>query len=147
MDFMTALDVAASGLSAQRTQLNVISANIANVSTTRTAEGGPYRRKTVILETTPTRSAFDAAMQDAMERELKGVKVSRIAVDARPAKTVNDPGHPDADANGNVRLPDINVVEEMAGMITAMRAYEANASSVETVKNMYSKALRIGEAG
>lgn len=144
MDFMTALDVASSGLSAKRTQMNVISANLANINTTRTAEGGPYRRKSVILESTPTRSPFDEAMHSAMERELKGVRVSRIAVDRRPHKIVHDPGHPDADAEGNVRLPDINVVEEMATMITTMRSYEANAASVETVKNMYNKALKIG---
>ena len=144
MDFMTALDVAASGLSAKRTHMNVISSNMANINTTRTAEGGPYRRKSVILESTPTRSPFDQAMHSAMERELKGVKVSRVAVDRRPEKVVHDPGHPDADKNGNVRLPDINVVEEMANMITVMRSYEANAASVETVKRMYNKALLIG---
>lgn len=146
MDFMTALDVASSGLTAQRTQLNVISANLANVSTTRTAEGGPYRRKTVVLETMPTRSGFDVAMQDAMERELKGVKVSRVVLDARPPKVVHDPGSPDADKDGNVKMPDINVVEEMANMITVMRSYEANATSVETVKSLYSKATRIGDS-
>jgi flagellar basal-body rod protein FlgC len=146
MDFMTALDVASSGMTAQRTHLNVISSNMANINTTRTAEGGPYRRKTVILESTPTRSPFDTAMREAMERELKGVKVSRVATDQRPFKTVHDPGHPDADAEGNVRLPDINVVEEMALMINAMRSYEAGAASVETVKRMFSKAVQIGTA-
>lgn len=144
MDFMTALDVAASGLSAKRTELNVISANLANVNTTRTAEGGPYRRKSVVLETTPTRSPFDQAMQSAMERELKGVRVTRVTTDRREPKIVHDPGHPDADAEGNVRLPDINVVEEMASMVTAMRSYEANAACVETVKRMYAKALQLG---
>jgi flagellar basal-body rod protein FlgC len=145
MDFMTALDVAASGLTAKRTQLNIISSNLANINTTRTAEGGPYRRKTVVFQTTGTRSPFDSAMMDAMERELKGVKISHITKDNRPFKIVNDPGHPDADEFGNVRFPDINVVEEMAHMITAMRSYEANAASVESIKSMFSKALQIGQ--
>ena len=144
MNFMTALDIAASGLSAKRKHLSVISANLANIGTTRTAEGGPYRRKTIIQEAAATHSPFDTAMQDAMQRELKGVRVSRVMDDGRPSKVVHDPGHPDADKDGNVRLPDINVVEEMAGMITAMRSYEANAASVETVKRMFSKALQIG---
>jgi len=145
MDFMTALDVAASGLSAKRTHMNIISSNLANINTTRTAEGGPYRRKTVVYETTATRSPFDQAMMDAMERELKGVKVSHIVKDQRPFKTVHDPSHPDADQHGNVRYPDINVVEEMAHMITVMRSYEANAASVDTIKQMFSKALQIGQ--
>ena len=144
MDFMSALDIAASGLAAKRTELNVISANLANVSTTRTSEGGPYRRKSVVLESLRSGSPFEAAMGEAMDRELKGVKVKRIADDRRAPKTVHDPSHPDADANGYVRLPDINVVEEMAGMITAMRAYEADATSVESIKQMFSKALTIG---
>lgn len=146
MDFMTALDVAASGLSAKRTHMNIISSNLANINTTRTAEGGPYRRKSVVFEATPTRSPFDQAMMDAMERELKGVKVSHVIQDRRPFKIVHDPSHPDADEHGNVRFPDINVVEEMANMITTMRSYEANAASVETIKSMFTKALQIGQS-
>ncbi|EPR44302.1 flagellar basal-body rod protein FlgC [Desulfovibrio sp. X2] len=145
MDFMTALDVAASGMGAQRSYLNVISMNLANMNTTRTAEGGPYVRKSVSMETTDVYDPFDAHMWDANNRELKGVKIDGIVADKRPFKKVYDPGHPDADKDGFVKYPDINVVEEMANMITAMRSYEANAASVEAAKTMYNKALAIGQ--
>ncbi len=144
MDFMTALDVAASGLSAERTYMNTVSMNLANINTTRTAEGGPYIRKSVHMETTDVLSPFDEAMWNANNRELKGVRVTGVVADKRPFKLVFDPGHPDANDEGYVRFPDINVVEEMANMITAMRSYEAGASSIDAIKQMYNKALTIG---
>lgn len=143
MDFMSAMDIAASGLSAQRTQMNVISMNLANVQTTRTAEGGPYERKEVMFRSAPVKRPFDAVMLSELDQEVKGVKVARIDTDERPFKKVHDPGHPDADAQGYVRYPDINVVEEMANMLTALRSYEANLSSVSTVKGMMNQALQI----
>lgn len=144
MDFMTALDVAATGMKAQRDYMNVISMNLANAKTTRTADGGPYRRKSVSFEAAPVLSPFDSAMQDAMNREVQGVTVRGIVNDTRPLKYVYEPGHPDANAQGYVAYPDINVVEEMTNMITAMRSYEANAQSIQDVKSMFNKALAIG---
>lgn len=144
MDFMTAFDIASSALSAERTQMNVISMNLANVKTTRTPEGGPYRRKSVTLASTPAQSPFDKAMNSALDRELKGVRVMDIAVDKRPLKRVYEPGHPDADPEGYVFYPDINVVEEMTNMMTAMRSYEASATTIENLKTMFNKALEIG---
>ncbi|GAB6060198.1 flagellar basal body rod protein FlgC [Desulfonatronum parangueonense] len=144
MDFMTALDIGASGLSAERTHLNVISMNLANVNTTRTPEGGPYRRKSVVFQSTPLDSPFTKAMRSELEREVQGVKVSGIVTDQRPLKRVYDPGHPDADGQGYVSLPDINVVEEMANMMTALRTYEANAATVSSAKAMFNKALELG---
>jgi len=144
MDFMTAFDIASSALTAERTQMNIISMNLANVKTTRTAEGGPYRRQSVTLASTPVQSPFDKDMNSALERELKGVRVMDIAVDKRPLKRVYEPGHPDADPEGYVFYPDINVVEEMTNMMTAMRSYEANATTIENLKAMYQKALEIG---
>ncbi len=144
MDFMTALDIGASGLSAERTHLNVISMNLANVNTTRTPEGGPYRRKSVVFQSTPLDSPFSKAMRSELEREVQGVKVSGILTDQRPLKMVYDPGHPDADGQGYVSMPDINVVEEMANMMTALRTYEANAATVSSAKAMFSKALELG---
>lgn len=144
MSFMKSLDIGASALSAERTHLNVISMNLANVNTTRTPEGGPYRRKTVLFESQPVETPFGKAMQSELERELRGVRVKSILNDNRPFKMVYDPGHPDADQEGYVRLPDINVVEEMANMLTAMRTYEANVSSITTTKAMFNKALEIG---
>ncbi len=144
MDFMTALEIGASGLSAERTHLNVISMNLANVNTTRTPEGGPYRRKSVVFQSTPLDSPFTKAMRSELEREVKGVKVSGVVTDQRPFKRVYDPGHPDADGQGYVRLPDINVVEEMANMMTALRTYEANAATISSAKTMFNKALELG---
>lgn len=144
MDFMTAFDIASSALSAERTQMNVISMNMANVKTTRTAEGGPYRRKSVTMAATPVESPFSKAMNSALDRELNGVRVLDIATDKRPLKRVYEPGHPDADPEGYVFYPDINVVEEMTNMLTTMRSYEANATTVENLKGMFNKALEIG---
>ncbi len=145
MDFMTALDIGASGLAAERTSINIISMNLANVNTTRTPEGGPYRRKSVQLVATEVDSPFSKQMQTALDKELRGVRVQNIATDTRPFKMVYEPGHPDADADGMVKYPDINVVEEMVNLMTAQRGYEANVTTMETVKAMYNKALEIGK--
>lgn len=144
MDFMTALDIGASALSAERTHINIISMNLANAKTTRTAEGGPYRRKSVFLAEAQIDSPFSKNMQTAFDRDLRGVRVEGIAVDKRPLKLVYEPGHPDANEEGYVAYPDINVVEEMANLMTAQRGYEANVTSIDTVKSMYSKALELG---
>jgi len=143
MDFMSALDISASGMKAQRTYMNVISMNLANVKTTRTSEGGPYHRKSVAFAATPIYNPFDKAMEDAETRELKGVTVRGIITDKRPMKKVHEPGHPDADKEGYVSYPDINVVEEMANMITTMRSYEANVQAIQDTKAMFNKALQI----
>ena len=144
MDFMTALDIGASGLTAQRAYMNVISMNMANAQTTKTATGGPYIRKSVSFGSAPVMSPFDERMNDAMNRDLVGVQVKGIVNDSRPFKQVYEPGHPDANAQGYVNYPDINVVEEMTNMITTMRSYEANVQSIESVKTMFNKALTIG---
>jgi len=144
MDFMTALDIGASALSAERTHMNVISMNLANVKTTRTPEGGPYRRKTVVFQSAEVGSPFDAVMRSAMDRELRGVKVQGVVSDQRPPRRVFEPGHPDADQEGYVYYPDINVVEEMANLITSVRAYEANVTSINSVKTMFNRAVDLG---
>ena len=145
MDFMTALDIGSSALSAQRTNLNVISMNLANIRSTKTVNGeGPYQRKSVVFESTPVDTPCSKAMQSALDRDLSGVKVTGVVNDNRPPRLVFEPGHPDADENGYVAYPDINVVEEMANMITTMRSYEANAASISTTKTMFNKALEIG---
>lgn len=143
MDFITALDMGASALSAERTHINIISMNLANAKTTRTAEGGPYRRKSVVMESIPLDASFSKQMQGALDKELRGVRVQNIAVDQRPLKLVYEPGHPDANEDGYVAYPDINVVEEMAALMTAQRGYEANVTTVDSIKQMYAKALEI----
>lgn len=146
MDFMTALDIGASALSAERTHMNVISMNLANVKTTRTPEGGPYRRKTVLMAATEVDHPFSKQMQSALDRELRGVRVMHVAQDQRPLKRVYEPGHPDANQEGFVFYPDINVVEEMAALMTVQRGYEANVSTMSAIKSMYNKALELGRS-
>ena len=143
MDFISALDMGASALSAERTHINIISMNLANAKTTRTQDGGPYRRRSVVMESTPLDAPFKKEMRNALAQELRGVRVQGIAIDARPNKLVYEPGHPDANEDGYVAYPDINVVEEMAALMTAQRGYEANVTTVDSIKQMYTKALEI----
>lgn len=144
MDFFTALDIAASGLSAQRTNMNVISMNLANIQTTRTADGGPYQRKVVLFRSAPIKWPSDKVWVSELERQIKGVKVAMVLTDKRPFRRVYDPDHPDADKDGYVLYPNINVVEEMANLLTALRTYEANLSCVSSIKDMINEALQIG---
>ena len=146
MDFLTALDISASGLQADRTRINTIAMNLANAKTTRTAQGGPYRRRSVVQAATDVDDPFSVHMRSALDRELKGVRVLGITQDTRPLKQVYEPGHPDANAEGYVSYPDINVVEEMANLMTAQRNYEANITTAEALKGMFNKALEIGKA-
>ena len=134
MDFFTAMEVSASGLSAERTRMNVAASNLANASTTRTAGGGPYQRKDVIVRSVPVPGAPG----------VSGVAVQQIAADGAPPRLEHDPGHPDADARGYVAYPNVNPVEEMVDMITASRAYEAGITTMSTAVNMAEKALGIG---
>jgi flagellar basal-body rod protein FlgC len=137
----SALEVAASGLSAERTRMNTIASNLANARTTRTAEGGPYKRLDPVFQAT---QLGGEAVGGPNESAVSMVKVQRIQQDQRDPQLVYEPGHPDADAKGYVRYPNVNVVEEMVNMITASRAYEAGVSSVESVKAMAKSALGIG---
>ncbi|MTJ92366.1 MAG: flagellar basal body rod protein FlgC [Desulfovibrio sp.] len=144
MDFMTAFDISASGLSADRTRINTISMNLANAKTTRTPQGGPYRRRSVVQQATDVDDPFSIHMRSALDRAVQGVRVSAVTMDNRPFKRVYEPGNPDANAEGYVMYPDINVVEEMANLMTAQRNYEANVTTVDAVKGMFIKALDIG---
>jgi flagellar basal-body rod protein FlgC len=132
MDLFTAMDISASGLTAQRTRMNVISSNLANAQTTRTNEGGPYKRRDVIFKET------------SFEGQLSSVEVDGIVTDPTPGKQIYDPGNPDADASGNVTMPNVNMMEEMVNMINATRAFEANSIAVKSQKDMALKALTIG---
>ncbi|MEG6503008.1 MULTISPECIES: flagellar basal body rod protein FlgC [unclassified Desulfovibrio] len=145
MDFMTAFDISASGLAADRTRINTISMNLANAKTTRTPMGGPYRRRSVVQQTADLDDPFSVHMRSALDRAVKGVRVMAVTMDNRPFKRVYEPGNPDANAEGYVLYPDINVVEEMANLMTAQRNFEANVTTVDAVKGMYIKALEIGK--
>jgi len=144
MDLIKTMDIAASGMTAQRTRMNVISMNLANANTTRTAAGGPYRRRTVIFQTTPVGVDFQQHLHRALTKEPCGVKVTDIVADSKEFKRVFDPSHPDADQDGYVSLPNVNLVQEMVQMLNANRAYEANAAAVQAAKDMALKALEIG---
>ncbi|MCA9669742.1 MAG: flagellar basal body rod protein FlgC [Myxococcales bacterium] len=145
MDFMSAMEIAASGLRANRTRMNLSASNLANANSTRSADGGPYRRRDAVFTAQPLSKRFGEVLGNKLDGAVQGVEVSGIVRDPRPPRTVYDPGHPDADARGIVKLPNINMVEEMVDMITASRAYEAGVSTLQTIKAMASKALSIGK--
>jgi flagellar basal-body rod protein FlgC len=140
MDFFTAMEVSASGLSAQRARMNVASSNLANAQTTTTAAGGPYKRKDVVLQ-----SADIPGTEGQLDGAVKGVEVASIKQDSAPPRLEYDPGHPQANAQGYVAYPNVNPVEEMVDMITASRAYEAGITTMSTAVNMAEKALGIGK--
>ena len=146
MDFINSMEISASGLSAQRTRLNIISQNIANANVTRTAEGGPYRRQITVFSAAP----FVSHLQQAIDQPpyqadpRRGVLINEVKNDPTPFKRVYDPAHPDADDEGYVNLPNVEIVSEMTNLINASRSYEANISAVAASKNMALKALEIG---
>lgn len=145
MDFVSTLAISASALSAERMRLDAIASNLANASTTRTARGGPYRRREVVFEAAPVAGDFSRAIEAAAARAaLRGVKVAGVVEDPSPPKMVFDPGHPDANADGYVAYPDINVVTELIDLMAATRAYEANVQAMNATKRMVESALSIG---
>ena len=151
MDFFDALHISSTGLSAQRLRMNLISANLANINTTRTKAGGPYRRKDpVFAALAPSRSqsheaSFREMLGNRQKEHLKEVAVVGIVEDSRPPIKKYDPMHPDADGNGYVAMPNINLMEEMVNMISATRSYEASVTAIKSAKDMALKALEIGQ--
>jgi len=143
MNISNAFSIPASGLDAQRERLNVISSNLANVSSTETEEGGPYRRRDVVFNAIPLEKGFATALDQQMA-SLSKVEVSEVVQDERPFRKVFEPNHPNANAEGYVLYPNINAMEEMVNMISALRSYEANVTVLNAVKSMAAKALEIG---
>lgn len=143
MDFLTGLRIGSSGMTAQRMRMNTISSNIANVNTTKTPEGGPYRRKDVVLEALPEAKSFNEILSSEQEK-FQRVQVTDVLVDRKAPLLKYEPDHPDANPDGYVAYPNINLMEEMANMIQATRAYEANVSAIQAVKGMATSALEIG---
>ena len=145
MNILSAMETSSSGMAAQRYRMNVISANIANAQTTRTPEGGPYRRREVIFGALPAQRTF--------EEELRGhvkpddplhAKVLGVAVDERPPILKYDPAHPDSNEEGYVAMPNIDPMEEMVNMMLATRSYQANVAAFNATKSMALRALEIG---
>src|SRR5512135_2245108 len=135
MDLSGLFRISASALEAQRARMNVIASNMANAHSTRTQEGGPYRKKDVVFSVMPVEERGEGS---------EGVRVAGIVEDPTPPTLVYDPGHPDADKDGYVAMPNVKIVEEMTNMMLATRAYEANVTAFNMTKGMYMKALEIG---
>ncbi|MBF0621078.1 MAG: flagellar basal body rod protein FlgC [Magnetococcales bacterium] len=139
-DFLTSFRVTASGLAAQRLRMNIIAENVANAQTTRTAEGGPYRRRDPVFMARP----FVEMLNREQAAGATGVAIERIQMDQKPPRLQYDPTHPDANRQGYVAMPNIDVVTEMVNMMSASRGYEANVSVLNASKAMALKALEIG---
>lgn len=146
MSMFSAFNISASGLTAQRYRMDVISENVANANTTRTSDGTPYVRKVVTFETKGSNNTFSSVLGSASRSYIgQGVKVSAVHEDTETEMNmVYDPSHPDADENGYVTYPNVNIITEMTNLIDASRSYEANATAFNASKSMAAKGLEIG---
>ena len=148
MAFLNSLDISGSALTAERLRMDIISENISNAQTTRTESGGPYKRKMVVFQPADEGGSFKDALDSRISGEsaaAKGVKVTGIVEDDTPSTPVYDPENPDADESGYVQMPNVNIVKETIDMMSATRAYRANLTVLNAVKNMASKALEVGK--
>jgi flagellar basal-body rod protein FlgC len=139
MDFLTSLEISGSGLTAQRKRMDSIASNLANIETTRSEGGGPYRRKMVLMSPRPS-DDFDRVLNDKVE----GVQIDGVVEDQSPFRMVYNPSHPDADEDGNLQKPNVDLIVEMTNMLMARRAFEANLSAIKSTRQMAVKALEIG---
>lgn len=151
MDLFQAMQISASGLAAQRVRMNVIASNLANINTTKTDDGGPYRRKDVFFRPTQVQeldggnfAKAGATFGNELQRELRGVEISRVVEDQKDPRLVYNPTHPDADDRGYVSMPNINLITEIVTMMNAQRSYEANVTAINATKAMINKSLTIG---
>ncbi|MBU0552940.1 flagellar basal body rod protein FlgC [Myxococcota bacterium] len=145
MDFFTAMRAASAGLTVQRTRVNLTSSNLANAETTRTPEGGPYRRRAAVIGAIPLREQLGEVFGDALHDATHSAEVVAVSVDERPGQLRYDPDHPDANAEGYVTLPNVNPITEMVDLLSASRSYEANTTALKAIKGMATDALSIGE--
>jgi flagellar basal-body rod protein FlgC len=143
MDLLTSLRISASGLAAQKKRVEAINSNIANAQTTRTAEGGPYRRKDVAFGAEPARQNFSEILEGELSEQAQAVHATEV-VHSDKVVYKYEPGHVDANSEGYVAYPDINPMVEMANLIEAQRAYESNVTAINTTKAMATKTLEIG---
>jgi flagellar basal-body rod protein FlgC len=146
MDLFKIFSISGSGMAAQRSRMSVVAGNLANTETTRSPDGGPYRRRDVIFQAVPAEGEFSEQLADLSDRpnNAQGVEVVGIKQSIRPPRKIFDPAHPDANPEGYVSLPDINPIEEMVDMLSAARSYEANLSAYNTTKSLIRKILDIG---
>lgn len=141
MKVFSTMAISATGLTAERLRMDIIAENIANINTTRTPQGGPYQRKMPIFAEELERVITEKGMQ----QRGRGVQVTKIVEDTSLGQLVYDPQHPDADQNGYVRMPNVNIANEMVNLISASRSYEANVTALNAAKQMALKALEIGK--
>lgn len=142
MDILNTFRISGSAMQAQSQRLDTISSNLANIETTSTPEGGPYKKKSVYFQSTPL--SFQNQLDNSLRQSTQGVKVTKIIEDQRPPRKIYDPAHPDADGEGYVAMPNVNHMEEMVDMMSATRSYQANATVIKSAKRMALKALEIG---
>jgi flagellar basal-body rod protein FlgC len=144
-DFLSGFRISGSGMSAQRSRLNSISSNIANINTTQTPEGGPYRRKDIVFESVPDQASFsDVISVQDNKKDYDQVRVADVIYDRKAPLMKFEPNHPDANEDGYVAYPNINLMEEMTNMVQATRSYEANVQAIQHTKDMALSALEIG---
>lgn len=143
MDFLSAMKIGASGLTAQRLRMDTIASNLANIETTRTPEGGPYKRKDVMFTALPLED-FSETFQGALADQVREVRVTEVVQDQSPPTMVFNPNHPDANEQGYVAMPNINLMEEMVNLINATRSFEANVQSINAAKAMALRAIDLG---
>ena len=143
MSLFSAISTSASGMDAQRTRAEILVENLANSETTRTPEGGPYHRKDVVFTTQAGSSPFQSVLQNQLEDQNTGVAVAEISVDDSAPELHYLPGHPDADANGNVAFPHMNPAEDMVDLMSASHSYQANITAISSVKDMIQRSLDI----
>jgi len=141
MSLLSSLSVSASGMSAERERAEVLVENIANADTTRTAEGGPYRRRDVVFQSDSVSSPFSSVFQNQMDTQARGVSVSDIVIDNSEPERRYMPGHPDADEKGYVAIPRVNPAQDMVDLLGASRSYQANVSAISAVKDMIQKSI------
>lgn len=142
MDFLNTFKISGSAMRAQSRRLDTVSSNLANIETTSTPEGGPYKKKSVYFQSTPL--SFKDQLDGNLRRATQGVEVKKIVEDKTPPRKVYNPSHPDADGEGYVAMPNVNHMEEMVDMMSATRSYQANATVVKSAKRMALKALELG---
>ncbi len=145
MAFMDSLNISGSGLTAQKYRMEIVAQNLANADTTRTAAGGPYRRKLVTLSEIGATGNFASVLKGASGSAAGGVRVDQVLDDTDDFKVEYDPSHPDANADGYVQLPNVDTTEEMVDMMSASRLYEANITAFNAMKDMATRALEIGK--
>lgn len=144
MSIFNSINISTSALTAEKTRIDIISKNMANVNTTNTTGGMPYRRQMAVFQENKSDSFSQMLTKHRNKLNGEGVKISKIVEDESPFKLVYEPGHPEADEDGYVKMPNVDIVKEMVDLISAQRSYDANITSINTSKSMLMKALEIG---